>query len=154
MNTNEHKWNTSEHKWNTNEHKWNTNEHKWNTNEHKWTQVEHKCWCKKREQFFKFQEFIPKLLRFSKRNSKRNIFSAEKSGKYEGHFTHSIKRTTISVQKDSYDLSWIFVDNKRSLPKRRNLGVRVYCINRKFTPPSVIHQKRCTAISSGYLKFA
>ena len=72
-----------------------------------------------RENFFKFQEFIPKLLRFSKRNSKRNVFSAEKSGKNEGHFTHSIKRTTFSVQKDFYDFSWIFVDNKRSLPKRR-----------------------------------
>ena len=33
-------------------------------------------------------------------NSQRNVFSAEKAGKYEGHFAHSIKRATFSVQKD------------------------------------------------------
>ena len=47
-----------------------------------------------------------------------NIFSAEKAGKYEGHFTRSIKRATFSVL-DFYDLSWIFLDHKRSLPKMR-----------------------------------
>ena len=80
------------------------------------TQIEHKCWCKKQENFFKFQELLPKLLPFSKKNSKRNIFSAEKAGKYEGHFTCSIKRATFSVL-DFYDFSWIFLDHKMSLPK-------------------------------------
>ena len=31
----------------------------------------------------------------------RNIFSAEKSGKYEGYFTHSIKRTTFQYKTTS-----------------------------------------------------
>ena len=65
------------------------------------------------------------MLTFSKKNSKRNIFSAEKAGKYEGHFTRSIKRATLSVL-DFYDFSSIFLDHKMSLPKcvRDYLGVR------------------------------
>ena len=31
----------------------------------------------------------------------KNIFSAEKSGKYEGHFTHSIQRTTFQYKRTS-----------------------------------------------------
>ena len=31
----------------------------------------------------------------------RNIFSAKKSGKYEGHFTHSIKRMTFQYKRTS-----------------------------------------------------
>ena len=73
----------------------------------------------KTESFFKIQEFIPKLLPFSKKNSKRNIFSAEKAGEYEGHVTHSIKHANFSVQKDFYHFSWIFHEKKRSLPKRQ-----------------------------------
>ena len=106
---------------NTNEHKWNTNEHKWNTNEQSGTQVNTSGTLnvdvKKWENFFKFQEFIPKLLPFSKKNFKRNILSAKRAGKYEGHFTHLIKRATVSVQKDCYDFSWIFLDNKMSYQK-------------------------------------
>ena len=51
-------------------------------------------------------------------NSERNIFSAEKAGKYEGHFTHAIKRATFSVL-DFFNFSWISLDNKKRVTKRR-----------------------------------
>ena len=47
-----------------------------------------------------------------------NIHSDEKKLRTIEDSLPLIKRATVSVLKDCYDFSWIFLDNKMSLPKR------------------------------------
>ena len=83
--------------------------------------------------FLQISRFCTKKLLFSEKNSKRNILSAE-GREVRGAF-YSFNKVCDFFITGLLRFSWIFLDNKRSLPKgvRDYLGVRERGMNTLFS---------------------